>query len=202
MKKLLLLALLTVCVGTVGAEVPDEENSTVEPWDTNGCVFVSPSCVTSSLVDTVRITVRNADGDPIVGSDVQIVLDDCTDLCFCTPDGLVGISGPGGVITLDPEVGGCDECTVIVRASGVTIATYTPPGPGRPTVRSTDWNGSACDGNVTGADFAFFADAFKSTQDECADYNCDGAVTGTDFSIFATAFKAGDGGEPCCIPPM
>lgn len=201
MKKLLLLALLSVCVGAVGADVPDDANSTCEPWDTNGCVFVTPGCTANGNDagnDAVTVLVRNEFGDPIEGSVVEIDFGDCPNLFICNPDGLTGTTNVAGMVVMNPQVGGCDMCTVIVRADGVSICTYTPPDGVDPTVRSTDWDGSAANGQVTGADFGFFAAAFKTTQDECANYNCDeGGVTGTDFAIFAESFKAPDSCVPC-----
>lgn len=176
------------------SNIPDPDESDCGIWDINGCVFVSPG--QESHIDQVTITVRNADGDPIEGSVVEVIFTECTVL-ICEPSGLTGITGEDGTVTLNPSLGGCDEidspvlgdCTVVVRADNVTISAYTR-------VASTDWDGAQADAAVTGADFAFFAVAFKLTQDPCADYNCDGVVSGTDFTLFAIAFSLADH----CLP--
>jgi hypothetical protein len=185
------LVLLTAFVGAVCADSPDPFKCSCEPWDTYEGVFMTPG--SQSDIDEVTIVVCNSEGDPIQGSIVTVDISNCVDLCVCVPDdGLTGTTDAAGAVTLNPRVGGCDECTVILRADGVTIGVYTPPGPGLPTVRSTDWDGSNCESVVTGSDFGFFAGAFKETQDPCSDYNGDSAVTGIDFSIFAGSFMAGD----------
>lgn len=187
MKRFLILALMIALVGPALANIPDEANSTCEPWDTNGCALISPGTPAEgkSSVDCVTITVRNSDGDPIAGSEVVMDFGDCNNLCWCDPPAISGTTGADGVVVICPSGGGCEDCSVVIRADGVTICSYGA-------VRSPDWNGTECDGLVTGADFAFFATAFKVTQDTCADYNCDGPVTGIDFAIFATAFAFGD----------
>jgi hypothetical protein len=184
------------------AEVPDPDLSTVQPWDVYEQAFVAPGDGSGSRsnVDEVYIQVLNSNGDAIEGATVVIDLaggggdlrSGCQTLCLDDGDaGLVGVTNEAGMLVLNPRVGGCDECTIIVRANGLTIATYE-------FINSTDWDGVATDGRVTGADFAFFATAFKSTQDPCGDYNGDGAVTGSDFAVFATSF--GDENEGCNPP--
>jgi hypothetical protein len=192
MRQLLFLILLIALVDAVAADSipdPDPPQCSCEPWDTNGCVFMTPG--SQSDVDNVTIVVRNGDGDPIPGATVAVDVSNCN-LCVCVPDGLTGTTDAAGTVSLNPRVGGCDECTVIVRADGVTFRVYTPPGPGLPTVRSTDWDGSNCESAVTGLDFGFFAGAFKQTQASCADYTGDGAVSGVDFSLFAASFSMAD----------
>lgn len=203
MKRISLTVAALLILGSAGvmAAVPDADNSSVEPWDTYGQAFVAPGGGSPLLtnVDEVTVTVRNSDGDPISGAEVLIDLgqgsgltDECPNLCLDPIDpGLTGVTNTSGIAVLNPRVGGCDNCSVLVKADGVTIAFYD-------SITSTDWDGSAADGAVTGADFAFFAAAFKSTQDPCADYNGDDAVTGTDFAFFASSFKGGDANPNGC----
>jgi hypothetical protein len=89
--------------------------------------------------------------------------------------------------------GGCEDCDVIVRANGVTIAYYQK-------VRSPDWDNSAADGIVNVVDFAFFATSFLVSQSACADYNNDGVVSAVDLSLFAPAFLAQDHNPTGCAP--
>jgi hypothetical protein len=192
MRRFLPLILVFAFVGTAAADIPDEENSSCEPWDTNGCAFITPGLPSEgkSAIDCITVNVRNSDNDPIEGVQVDINFSNCTGLCWCDPPmESSGLTGPDGTTVICFSGGGCEQCTVIVRADGVTICTYQD-------VRSTDWDGSACDGIVGGSDFAFFATAFKVTQDPCADYNCDGSVGGIDFSMFAISFSAGDACPP------
>jgi hypothetical protein len=185
----------------VSANNPDPDLSTVEPWDTYEQAFVAPGDGgLRTNIDEVTVTVVNDEGDPIEGATVVIdvgqggggLSEECPNLCIDPIDpGLEATTNALGIAVLNPRVGGCDICTVIVRANGVTIAVYD-------FINSTDWDGSAADGAVTGADFSFFATAFKTTQDACADYNGDGDVTGSDFSVFATSFKGGDANPNGC----
>lgn len=175
------------------AEVVDPDLSTVEPWDTYDLALVAPGGGRFTGIDSVTVEVRNQDGDPIEGATVVIDLGGgggglgrgC-DVCVDPVDpGLTAVTDASGTAVLNPKVGGCDVCTVIVRANGVTIAVYE-------VIVSTDWNGFDADGMVTGADFAFFSTAFKQSQDPCSDYLGDGGVSGSDFSFFSTSFKGDD----------
>jgi hypothetical protein len=180
----ILILVLGVCAAT--AETPDPPCADVMPWDVYGKAFVTPGASSEGGVGEIVVTVRNMDCEPIEGSFVEVDFSDCPNVCINPEDdGLTGVSGEQGVVVLNPQVGGCDECTVIVRASGVTIATYQ-------SMASTDWNGQEADGVVGVADFAFFSTAFKVTGHECADFNGDEVVNGLDFSIFSTSFKRGD----------
>lgn len=182
-------------------DVPDPDLSSIEPWDDFGRAFVAPGGESplATNIDAVTITVVNSEGNPIIGAPVLIDFaggaptgGDCANVCIDPIDaGLEGVTGADGTVTLNPAVGGCDDCTVIVRASGVTIGFYNK-------VVSTDWNGATADGSVTGADFAFFATSFNTTQDDCADYNGDGGVSGLDFSLFATSFNGADANPNGC----
>jgi hypothetical protein len=179
----------------VSAEVIDPDLSTVEPWDTYGLALVAPGGGRFTGIDSVTVEVRNQDGDPVEGATVVIDLggsgggDDPRSECDVCVDpvepGLTGVTDEFGIAYLNPKVGGCDVCTVVVRANGVTIAVYE-------LIVSTDWNGFNADGMVTGADFAFFSTSFKQSQDPCSDYLGDGGVSGSDFSFFSTSFKGDD----------
>lgn len=173
--------------------VPDPDVSYAQPWDDYGRVLVTPG--SQSSVGEVNVAVLYQSGvcvEPIAGSAVEIDLSDCSTLCIDSAhDGLFGVTDEDGMAILDPRVGGCEECVVLVKASGVTIAVYDR-------VVSPDWDGAQADGHVGGADFAFFATAFKQSQDTCADYNGDGLVSATDFSLFSQSFQAGDANEGAC----
>ncbi|MBU2693294.1 MAG: hypothetical protein KJ970_20440 [Candidatus Eisenbacteria bacterium] len=172
--------------------VPDPINCTVEPWNTFQQALVSPG--TQSGIDVVTITVLDMAENPIDQAFVEIDFNDCPELCIEGSDpGLTGLTGPDGVIVMDPLVGGCEDCDVTVRANGVTIAYYHH-------VRSPDWNNTEADGIVNVADFAFFAGAFLSTQNDCADYNNNGSVNAIDFSLFAPAFLRQDRNPAGCAP--
>jgi hypothetical protein len=161
----------------------------VTPWDEFGQVFVTPG--TQSGIGEVVVEVRGTEGYPwcaVVGIDVS----ECEGLCVDPEDsGLWGNPDMYAVTRLDPRVGGCADCTVWILADGMTIRTYDR-------IRSTDWDGARADGVVNSADFAFFATAFKQTQNSCADYNGDGLVSATDFSMFSASFRAADANEGGC----
>jgi len=189
-----------VC-GTAIADVPDADLSGTS-WDGNGDgtrAFVTPSAATTGLgavSDDVLITVLNNAGIGIGAADVEIDFAGCTDVCVDpTGDaGLTGVTAGDGTVTLNPRVGGCESCTVLVRANGVTIGQYSQ-------VVSTDWNSDTgpADGTVGGPDFAFFATAFNVTQDTCADYDNNGAVGGPDLATFATSFNLDATNQPGCL---
>lgn len=189
MRRLLLVLALTFFAGAAGADqpgIPDPDSSLVIPWDATGIAFVTPG--TQSPADTVYILVRDKNGDPISGAEVLIDLSGCQGMCPCPDDGLSATTDDNGVARIRPSVGGCDrECLVTIWVDEIyLLRTYQG-------VVSTDWGGIGCDGLVSSIDFAFFADAFKNTQDGCADYNGDGAVSGADFVKFAVSFIFGDG---------
>jgi hypothetical protein len=183
MKKLVALALLVMLQGAAVASNPEPDNCNCIPWDETQIPFGTPS--ECSDVDDLLVSVRDGNQEPIVGACVTVDLSDCDELTG--DDYAKGTTNELGLALINVNAGGCQfGCTVIVRVEGVTICVYTTG------FVSTDWNGDEGDGAVTGADFAFFANAFKQTQDDCADYNGDGGVTGTDFSVFATSFKCPD----------
>jgi hypothetical protein len=184
MKKLISLLVISMFVGSVAyADVPDPATSSVEPWDTWGQALVIPGSTISN--DDVTVTVHNSQDQPIVGATVEIDLSGCTGLCIDPVDaGLTGTTDGSGVATLNPVVGGCEDCTITVRANGVTIRQYTH-------VSSPDWDGGVADGNVGVGDLAFFGAAFNQTQDACGDYDGDGAVGVTDLPVFGAAFNGG-----------
>jgi hypothetical protein len=140
---------------------------------------------TQSGVDRVMITVRDVQGDPISGSSVEIDVSGCGSLCVPSPDnGLTGTTDVGGLVTLDPRVGGCEDCTIVVRADGFTLRTYTR-------VTSTDWDGNQADGVVDQSDSTFFANNFNAV-DPCTDYNGNQAADASDAVRFTESFTDGD----------
>lgn len=173
--------------------IPDADLSSALPWDEYGHALVTPGAQ-SAVGEVVVLALYEVGScqEPVEGADVEIDLSQCSNLCVDpVEDGLSGITGPDGSVTLNPRVGGCEDCVVLIRAHGVAIAAYLR-------VVSTDWDGSRADGKVAGADFAFFATAFKQTQDTCADYNGDGVVSGPDFAILAASFASGDANQEEC----
>jgi hypothetical protein len=174
------------------AGVPDSSMCLVDPWDEWGKAFVSPG--TQSGVDTVRIVVADGAGTPLPGVLVEIHFDGCSTLCADTPDGLAGVTGAGGEVTLDPRVGGCAGCSATIVAGGVSIRTYAQ-------VASPDWDGFAANGQVLLPDAAFFY-ARVGMSDLCADYDGDGLVDQDDIDLFAAAYNARDANaRPCMEPP-
>ena len=183
MKRLLLLSLVALLASSIAqADVPDPAYCSVVPWDSWGQAFVTPG--QESNADEITITVNNGDNQPIDAAAVELDFSFCVNRCEGTL-GLAGTTDPTGVVVLNPEMGGCEWCTVVVRASGVTIGTYD-------WMVSTDWNGSACDGQVDPVDLSFFAAAFNVTGDLCADYNAADAVDPVDLSKFANSFNSAD----------
>ncbi|MCK4413315.1 MAG: VWA domain-containing protein [Candidatus Eisenbacteria sp.] len=165
------------------------EFCSVEPWDTYGLAFVSPG--SQSGVDTVRVMILDTIGASVPEATVTLDFSACDSLCIDTPDaGLVELTDEEGVAVLDPRVGGCEECAVIVRANNVIIGIYGP-------VRSPDWHGQRGDGVVDAFDEAFFLDALLS-QDQCADYTGDGFVGPDDEAMFYQALRAPDMNTHAC----
>ena len=197
--KLLLAAIMSLILGTSAlsapavSDVPDADQSDVEPWDTFDQAFTTPgSPDAGSHVDDVTATIRYTNGNPVPFSHVWVDVSGCPGLCTDpSMDGLSGSTDVNGVVVLNPRVGGCADCEVLVFADGVRIRSYEK-------IRSTDWDGASADGALSGADFSFFAGALKETQDSCADYDNDGHVSGLDFSFFATSFKLGDANSGGC----
>lgn len=173
--------------------LPDSVLSSIQPWDAYGQVFVSPG--TQSGVDHVTITVLDIRGAPCAGVPVSIQFSGCTNLCVGSPSGLTGTTGPAGTLTLDPRVGGCEDCDVNVYAGGVLLRQYSR-------VVSPDWNGYWADGVVNGADSAWATPYFTmATYTPCADYNGDLACNLTDAMLFGAARAAGDSQTLCPPPP-
>jgi hypothetical protein len=162
---------------SVQAQVPFPDSCEVSPWDEAGQFLGTPG--TACHFDEVTFIIRDVGGNPVPGAFVQVLFEGCDDAWLIQP--LEGFTGGVGELVLNPSAGGCDDCGVRVRANGVTIRLY-------PLVRTTDWDGTSGNGTMTGADFSFFATAFKVTQDTCADYNGSGTVTSADFALFACAF--------------
>ncbi|UCH83577.1 MAG: choice-of-anchor D domain-containing protein, partial [Candidatus Latescibacterota bacterium] len=152
---------------------PDPVLSTVEPWDSFSHAFVCPG---TGGADTLVITVLDDMGVPCAYSPVEIDLMDCSNLCIDSPSALSGIADGDGVVYLDPRVGGCEYCAVIVRANGFEIRNY-------PLINSADWDGSWPDGVVNDAD-SLYLYGQAGTSDPCADYDGNGTVGVEDFAIF------------------
>lgn len=169
--------------GAVAGGVPEPGNSTVMPWDVYGSAFVTPGNPFEIDLGGVIVHVIDSDLQPVPFVDVEIDISDYAGLCIdpVDPD-LTAVTDDEGVAILYPQVGGCNDCWVIVRAAGVTGGQYQG-------IKSTDWNGHEADGKVELQDFTFFTIAFRVTQDSCADYNGDGVVNGTDFAMFAASFR-------------
>ncbi|MBD3337138.1 MAG: hypothetical protein GF355_16625 [Candidatus Eisenbacteria bacterium] len=162
MKKIIALSLVMLFAGTVVyAPVPDPANCAVDPWDTSDQVFATPG--QQSDADLATITVHDSADLPMPGADVELDFSGCPDRCEAEV-GLSGVTNGNGQVTLNPAMGGCDDCTITIRANGYSIRVYNR-------MTSTDWNGTECDGCVTPGEFAFFGGAFLATFDDCADYN-------------------------------
>ncbi len=174
------LAGVLFVVSVAAADVPDPEHCIVSPWDTMGQVLVSPG---QHPLDQVTVTVRNAVGNAVPGATVQIILCQSDRICYDPFEPGLGPTNANGagVAQLNPQVGGCDECSIQVRANGVLIRTYTR-------IVSPDWDGSAADGIVDEADEAYFSHACDYGYDPCADLNHNGLCDGADLSMFASAY--------------
>jgi hypothetical protein len=174
-----------------GGDPPCPPIMDISPWDAFGQAFVSPG--TGSVDElTVRIVEYDCDPGPFPNIDIEIDVTGCSGLCINPgDDGLTGVTDEASTAVLNPQVGGCADCSVVVRGNGVTLAVYER-------VVSTDWDGTEADGVVDARDFAFFATAFRVTQAPCADYNGDDVVGATDFAVFAEAFKSADANDGGC----
>jgi hypothetical protein len=170
------------------AQPADPANSYVVPWDSYGHALMSPG--TQSQVDLVSVYVRDANGDPIAGSFVEIAVGSCGNLlCIDEPSGLSGTTDVNGEVTLDPRVGGCADCPVTVTAGEVILRAYGA-------VSSPDWSR---DGRVTDVDRdAFLAAYTEGDASSCFDYNGDGALTEVDDQISADAHSSGDANSRVC----
>ncbi|MBD3335463.1 MAG: hypothetical protein GF355_08090 [Candidatus Eisenbacteria bacterium] len=176
---------------SIAADLPPLVFFEAEPWDTMGFVFVSPG--RESGIDVVQMRLTDDLGNPIPDIEIVVDISGCFDLCVDPVDpGLTGVTDANGELTLDPQVGGCEDCTVIVRGNGVTVGVYG-------SVHSTDWNGNAASGRVGPGDLAFFAGAFLVTQDACADYTGDDAVGPSDLAVFSASFRGADSNSEECL---
>jgi hypothetical protein len=170
----------------------DSALCSVEPWDTYGKAFVSPGDQSGS--DTVAVTVYDDFGRPLWNGPVEIDVTDCSNLCVDTPvDGLRGFTDAAGLVVLDPRVGGCDSCAVLVKANGSTIRKYNR-------IASPDWDGSWADGRVDFADSSFFYTALGSTG-PCGDYDGNGTVGLSDLLIFVSTLNTDINTTLCQLPP-
>ncbi len=171
--------------------LPDPARCSVAPWDAYGKAFMSPG--SQSTVDQVTVTLTTLLGVPVSGAEVSIELWDCADkpICVDSPvDGLRAVTDFMGRAVLNPQVGGCAVCSVVVRAAGVVIRTY-------PSLASPDWDGVQADGRVDSADQGWFSAA--GSQEPCADYDGDGLKTTVELTMFATAYNRDANTNPLCI---
>lgn len=173
------------------ADPPCPPVTSVSPWDAYGQAFVSPG---AGPADELTVTIQEADCEPgpFPGINIEIDVSQCSGLCVNSgDDGLTGVTDEESTAALNPEVGGCGDCVVVIYGNGVALSVFDR-------IVSTDWDGTEADGRVDARDFAFFATAFRVTQSACADYTGDGVVGGADFALFAEAFKSADAnGEGC-----
>ena len=152
---------------------PHPDYTTVDPWDTYGQALVVPG--TGTYPDSVTVTLRDELGAPVRIGEVEIDLSSCTGLCIDSPDGLSEAADVYGVALLDPRVGGCSACDVLVLANGYEIRSY-------PRITSADWDGIWADGVVDGHDILYI-NTMWGTGDACADLNGDGIVDISDLNI-------------------
>jgi hypothetical protein len=185
-----ILCLCFFLAPSANAGAPDPAHSTVSRWDTYGLAFVSPGVYSPPAVwQSVTITVLDDTGNPCPGVAVTIDLSDCGNLCIDSPDGLSGVTNESGVVVLDPRVGGCETCDVVVRADAVVLRTFTK-------IRSTDWDGSWADGIVNAADSIYLMAHYNTYCVCCADYTGDGRVNLTDYAYFMEIY--GDSNAVTC----
>ena len=178
-----------------GDGIPDECGSywqvAVTPWDDFRQVMVNPG--TTSLGSEVFIDVQYDQGYPAEGLLVEIVIDAaCENLCIDPVDpGLSGYIDAGGMLVLNPSVGGCDDCLVQVYVEGYLVRQYQR-------IVSNDWDGVRGNGLVDAADFQFFEYVYQGAYDPLADYDGDGDVDADDFQFVYEAQAAGcANSEPC-----
>jgi hypothetical protein len=131
---------------------------------------------TGTPPDSVTVTVRDELGALCRNAvEVEVDISDCNGLCVDSPDGLSGTADESGTAYLDPRVGGCDDCDVIVRANGIDIRSYAR-------INSADWDGTWADGDV-GPEDMYYISSQNGTSDPCADLNGDGVVDLADLDI-------------------
>ncbi len=171
---------------------PDSELCSVEPCDTNNQVLVCPGLQENGL-DDITIEIHDQEDQPIKDAWVEIDFGECEKLC---DDGAWdehgGLTDENGVIVIDPLVGGCEDCTVIVRCNCEVIRTFDR-------VVSPDWNGSWANGRVDEEDGQFFTYAL-SVNHPCGDYNGDGLVDTEDGAYLAVLM--GSENDLLCSQPV
>ncbi len=168
---------------------PDAGQSSVEPWDTLGKAMVYPGNTLD--IDEVTVTVRNAAGTLLTGTNVTIDFIGHVTLCIEGPDSsLTAISDSNGEARFNPRIGGCDVCLVEVRADGVLLSSFSQ-------VISQDWDGVQADGIVNVTDAAWFT-VQLGTNEACADYNSDGIVDYLDGAITGPGWVQSDRNPTPC----
>ncbi|MFB3907012.1 MAG: hypothetical protein ACE15D_01285 [Candidatus Eisenbacteria bacterium] len=176
--------------------VPDPEHCSVLPWDGTGRVLVIPGSTVS--LDRVTVTVRNVFGDPMADVAVEIVFQDCLDLCIDPEDPDLGPKRTDGAgrVEFNPRVGGCADCGIEVVADGIPIRHFT-------TVVSPDWDGWMADGIVDDGDWTFFDVACgMDPLPPCVDYNGDGVCSASDMQLLAQSTGSVNPGGLCGGGPI
>jgi hypothetical protein len=164
-----------VCPAMSSVGIPEPDQCQVSQWDIYGQAVIVPGNPTDGsgdVFDDVDITIRNLEGNVIPDALVEIVFEDCPNLCLDPVDpALSGFTNSAGQISLNPNAGGCNECTVLIRSEGIVIRVY-------PRVVSPDWDGTSADGQVDDFDL----DYFMSGEDEfCKDLDGSGMVDALDL---------------------
>lgn len=127
---------------------------------------------------------------------VRIFLCDSHNVCVDPIDPDLGNKNADGqgVVHFNPRVGGCDECTIIIRADGVPIREFHR-------IVSTDWDGAAADGRVDDADQAYMQWACNQVGIPCVDYNGNGSCDASDLQKFGSAYNRDQNPNGCIRVP-
>ena len=176
LRNLAILSAAILIPATSMAIVPDPSQSS-----TPACIRVVPD---GSF--PVAVAVVGTDGAALGGDEVRLIFSaGCTALIQCsggTPIVFSGISSAGGLITFNPDMGGCCSASgaaeIEADPGAVTLASYGSVG-------SPDADGS---GKADIVDFTLFQGAFLSVN-ACFDYqDCDDTVLLQDFTVFQSKF--------------
>ena len=148
---------------------------------------------------TIRVFVRNCQGQPIVGLPAQNISLFSPSLCIC-PGGAISDAGTdaNGMATFSGSLraGGC-ATSLDVYADGVFIGTLRGPGPDFVTVKLNSWDAaqqgtSPC--YTDSSDFAAFAQRLGRAvlYSICFDYNETGGpmIDSSDLASFASRIQA------------